>query len=91
MAMDCNGRPVHDSFSFIVALSGAAWAARLPKLLPGHTDGMRSGADRLANGTGSSGADAIMARSGRHGLMSKVSRWLSRRRECRLSKIGDPL
>jgi hypothetical protein len=75
-AMDRNGRRVRDSFGFIVALSGAAWAARLPNLLPDHTDGMQGGADRVANGTGSTGADAIMACSARRGIMSKVSRLL---------------
>lgn len=79
MGTDRNGREMRDPFGFVVALSGPAWAARLPNLLH-HADSMPRGPERSAHGTGSSAAGAIMTCSARRGILSSVSQWLSARR-----------
>jgi hypothetical protein len=77
MATAREDRHRRDPLAFVVALSGPAWAARLPNLLPDHTDRMRGGAERPVNGAGRTAADAITACSARRGIVARLSRLLS--------------
>ena len=77
MATDRKDRQARDAFGFVVALSGPAWAARLPILLPDQADGMRGGGERPASSAGSTAPDAIMPCSAGRGIVARVSRLLS--------------
>ena len=77
MTIDRNDRQARDTFGFVVALSGPAWAARLPDLLPDHAVGMRDDAERAVNGAGRTAADAITACGAWRGIVARASRLLT--------------